>query len=181
MRDRIGTVAVASPPPEAVVPSHQLFSIYLSPVTSPEGTYSDELEEPVPVSVTSISPLTEGAGSQTRTPYISATSSLTSTPLSSRNTGQTRVPLLDLSSRQASTPVTSTTMATVTTVQTSDCAQALDLNINQAIDSIPTSRAAMTSGTPDQTSVPITSSTINSPMDLRSKSISNEGTFQDEP
>jgi hypothetical protein len=42
MRDLIGTVAVSSPPPEAVVPSHQLFSRYLSPVTSPEGTYSDK-------------------------------------------------------------------------------------------------------------------------------------------
>jgi hypothetical protein len=48
---------VASPPPEAVVPSDQLFSRYLSPVTSPEGTYSDESEEPVPASVTIISPV----------------------------------------------------------------------------------------------------------------------------
>jgi hypothetical protein len=49
-----------------------LFSRYLSPVTSPEGTYSDESEEPVPASVTIISPLSEGAGSQTGTPEISA-------------------------------------------------------------------------------------------------------------
>ena len=180
MRDRIGTVAVASPPPEAVVPSDQLFSRYVSPVTSPKGTYPDEPEEPVPVSVTSISPLTEGAGSQTRTQEISATSSLTSTPVSSRNTGQTWVPLLDLSSSQANTPVTSAAMATVTTSQTSDCAQALDLTSNQAIASIPASRVAITSGTPGKTSVPITSSPINAPMDLRSKSISNEGAFQDE-
>jgi hypothetical protein len=55
MRDLMGIVA--SPPPEAVVPSDQLFSRYLSPVTSPEGTYSDESEEPVPASVTIISPL----------------------------------------------------------------------------------------------------------------------------
>jgi hypothetical protein len=39
MRDLIGTSAVASPLPEAVVPSDQLFSRYLSPVTSPEGVY----------------------------------------------------------------------------------------------------------------------------------------------
>ena len=96
---------VASPPPEAVVPSDQLFSRYLSPVTSPEGTYSDESEEPVPASVTIISPLSEGAGSQTGTPEISATSSLSGTLVSSGNTGQTSVPVLDLSSRQASTPV----------------------------------------------------------------------------
>jgi hypothetical protein len=37
MRDLIGTSAVASPPSEAVVPSDQLFSRYLSP----EGTYSN--------------------------------------------------------------------------------------------------------------------------------------------
>jgi hypothetical protein len=104
---------VASPPPEAVVPSDQLFSRYLSPVTSPEGTYSDESEEPVPASVTIISPLSEGAGSQTETPEIS------STLVSSGNTGQTSVPVLDLS-RQASTPVTSAAMATGTTSQTSD-------------------------------------------------------------
>ena len=121
MRDLIGTVAVSSPPPEAVVPSHQLFSRYLSPVTSPEGTYSDEPDEPVPASVTSISALTEGVGSQTGTPEISVTSSLSSTPVASGNTGQTSVPVLDLSSRQASTPVTSAAMATGTTSQTSDC------------------------------------------------------------
>ena len=69
MRDLMGIIA--SPPPEAVVPSDQLFSRYLSPVTSPEGTYSDESEEPVPASVTIISPLSEGAGSQTGTPEIS--------------------------------------------------------------------------------------------------------------
>jgi hypothetical protein len=44
MRDRIGTVAVASPPPEAVVPSHQLFSIPLSwmypPDVSPKLIFS---------------------------------------------------------------------------------------------------------------------------------------------
>ena len=160
---------VASPPPEAVVPSDQLFSRYLSPVTSPEGTYSDESEEPVPASVTIISPLSEGAGSQTGTPEIR------STLVSSGNTGQTSVPVLDLSSR-ASTPV-----ATGATSQTSDCAQALNLTSSQTIASIPTSRAEMTSGTSCQTSVPITSSPINTPMDLRSKSISNEGAFQDEP
>ena len=103
MRDMMGIVA--SPPPEAVVPSDQLFSRYLSPVTSPEGTYSDEPEEPVPASVTSIAPLTEGACSQTGTPEISATSSLSSTPVSSGNTGQSSVPVPDLSSRKASTPV----------------------------------------------------------------------------
>jgi hypothetical protein len=166
---------VASPPPEAVVPSDQLFSRYLSPVTSPEGTYSDESEEPVPASVTIISPLSEGAGSQTGTPEIS------STLVSSGNTGQTSVPVLDLSSRQASTPVTSAAMAKGTTSQTSDCAQALNLNSSQTIASIPASRAEMTSGTPCRTSVPITSSPINTPMDFRSKSISNEGAFQDEP
>jgi hypothetical protein len=58
------------------------------------------IEEPVPASVTIISPLSEGAGSQTGTPEIS------STLVSSGNTGQTSVPVLDLSSRQASTPVT---------------------------------------------------------------------------
>ena len=107
MRDLIGTSAVASPPPEAVVPSDQLFSRYLSPVTSPEGVYLDGPDEPVPASVTSTASLTEEAGSQTSTPEISATSSLGSTPVSSGNTGQTSVPVLDLSSRQASTPVTS--------------------------------------------------------------------------
>jgi hypothetical protein len=112
MRDLMGIVA--SPPPEAVVPSDQLFSRYLSSVTSPEGTYSDESEEPVPASVTIISPLSEGAGSQTGTPEIS------STLVSSGNTGQTSVPVLDLSSRQASTPVTSAAMATGTASQTSD-------------------------------------------------------------
>ena len=111
MRDLMGIIA--SPPPEAVVPSDQCFSRYLSPVTSPEGTYSDESEEPVPASVTIISPLSEGAGSQTGTPEIS------STLVSSGNTGQTSVPVLDLS-RQASTPVTSAAMATGTTSQTSD-------------------------------------------------------------
>lgn len=167
MRDLMGIVA--SPPPEAVVPSDQLFSRYLSPVTSPEGTYSDESEEPVPASVTIISPLSEGAGSQTGTPEIS------NTLVSSGNTGQTSVPVLDLSSRA------STTVATGTTSQTSDCAQALNLTSSQTIANIPASRAEMTSGTPCQTSVPITSSPINTPMDLRSKSISNEGAFQDEP
>jgi hypothetical protein len=176
MRDLMGIVA--SPPPEAVVPSDQLFSRYLSPVTSPEGTYSDESEEPVPASVTIISPLSEGAGSQTGTPEISATSS---TLVSSGNTGQASVPVLDLSSRQAGTPVTSAAMATGTTSQTSDCAQVLNLTSSQVIANIPASRAEMTSGTPCQTSVPITSSPINAPMDLRSKSISNEGAFQDGP
>jgi hypothetical protein len=147
-------------------------------VTSPEGTYSDESEEPVPASVTIISPLSEGAGSQTGTPEISTTSS---TLVSSGNTGQTSVPVLDLSSRQASTPVTSAAMATGTTSQISDCAQALNLTSSQVIANIPASRAEMTSGTPCQTSVPITSSPINAPMDLRCKSISNEGAFQDEP
>jgi hypothetical protein len=113
MRDLMGIVA--SPPPEAVVPSYQLFSRYLSPVTSPESTYSDESEEPVPASVTIISPLSEGAVIQTGTPEIS------STLVSSGNTGQTSVPVLDLSSRQASTPMTSAAMATGTTSQTSDC------------------------------------------------------------
>jgi hypothetical protein len=107
MRNLMGTSAVASPPPETVVPSDQLFSRYLSPVTSPEGIYFDEPEEPVPARVTSIAPPTEGAGSQTSTPEISATNSLGSTPVSSGNTGQTSVSVLDISSRQASTPVTS--------------------------------------------------------------------------
>ena len=198
MRNLIGISAVASPPPEAVVPSDQLFSRYLSPVTSPGGTYSDEPVEPVPASVTSIAPLIEGAGSQTSTPEISATSSLGSTPVSSGTPGHTSVPVLDLSSRQvsvpvldlssrqASTPVTSAAMATGTTSQTSDCAQ--DLTSSQALASIPVSRAAMTSRTPGQTSVPVTSSPINAPMDLTrkerlsepSKSVSDTA-FQDEP
>ena len=189
MTDLIRTSAVASPSPEAVVPSNQLFSRYLFPVTSPEGTYSDKPEEPVPASVTSIAPLIEGTGSQTSTPEISATSSLCSTPVSSGNTGQTSVPVLYLLSRQASIPETSAAMATGTTSQTSDCAQALDLTSSQAIASIPVSRAEMTSGTPGQTSVPVTSSPINAPMDLRrkerlsepSKFVSNETAFHDEP
>ena len=61
-------------------------------------------------------------------------------------------------------------------------AQALDLTSSQAIASIQVSRAAMTSGTPGQTNVPVTSSAINAPMDLRRKErVSNETAFQDEP
>ena len=48
-------------------------------------------------------------------------------------------------------------------------AQALDLTSSQAIASIQVSKAAMTSGTPGQTNVPVTSSAINAPMDLRRK------------
>ena len=136
-----------------------MFSRYLSP----EGTYSNE---PVTASVTSISPLTEGASNQTRTPEISATSSLSSTPVSSGNTGQTSVPVLDLSSRQASTPVRRWPQEPQARPVT---AQALDITSSQAIASIQASRAAMTSGTPSQTSVPVTSSAINAPMDLRRK------------
>jgi hypothetical protein len=148
MRDLIGTSAVASPPLEAVVPSDQLFSGYLSPVTSPEGINFDQPEEPLPASVTSIAPLTEGAGSQTSTPDISATSSLGSTPVSSGNPGQTSVPVLDLSSKQASTPVISAAMATGTTRQTS--VPVLDLSSKQT--STPVTSAAMATGTTSQTS-----------------------------